>query len=244
MTSTIQSRQPAYWIYYVSTAVLGGAAMAYSCYQVFRIGADYRWLMLTALTLITASFTLKIPGTGSKISIADTFVLITMVFFGPAAGCLTAALEALAGSMRGSTSARRWKFALYNTSNVALCAYLSGLLYFLVLGRDPLYQDPGVSLAGLFPAAALLALAYYLLNSVTVAAIVALESGKSIFRFWLDHFVWHSINYFACTFGAVLIAVHSRSITPFHLAAAGLVVTIIYCAYRNVLGKLALNGGR
>jgi len=241
MASTLRSRQPVYWIYYIATAMLGIAVISRSCFQVFSESMDYRWMILTALVLIVGSFTLKIPGTQSKISVADTFVLITMICFGPAAGCLTAMLEALAGSMRNATTARRWEFALYNASNVAICAYLSAQLYFLVLGRGPLLKDPGISLVGSFPAAVILALAYYLSNSGTVATMVALERKMNVYRIWRNHFVWHSVNYFACTFGAVLIAFNGSLMTPATMVAAGLVVTTIYAGYTNVLGKLAAN---
>jgi hypothetical protein len=108
-----------------------------------------------------------------------------------------------------------------------------------MLGKEPLYQDPKMALAGLFPAAVVLALSYYFLNSGTVALMVALDSDGSAYRIWRENFVWHAVNYFACTFAAVLISVHGSLITPYTLMAAGLVVMTIYACYRNLLGRFA-----
>lgn len=111
---------------------------------------------------------------------------------------------------------------------------------FLWAGRR-LHRNPEVALAGLLPAAVILALSYYLLNSGTVALMLALESHKGVCRIWKENFLWHAINYFACTFGAVLITVHGSLITPLTLGAAVLVVMIIYVGCRNILGRIAPN---
>jgi uncharacterized membrane protein len=60
---------------------------------------------MAVLAGIVATFALKIPGINSKISVADIFIFINVIFFGPPAGCLSAAIEGLAGSIRCSTSA-------------------------------------------------------------------------------------------------------------------------------------------
>ena len=242
MTSTLRPhRPPIYWFYLYWTAWLGFIVVALSSYQVLSKGIDYRWAVLTALTIIVGSCTLKIPGVNSKISLGDTFVLMSLIIFGPAAGCIAAALEAFSGSIRCKTRTRRLEFIMFNTGNIATCAYISGLMYSFVQGRGPLHHDPGALFAGSLPAALVLALSYYLLNSGTVAIMVALESRKSVYRIWKENFLWQSVNYLACAFGAVLLSNNGDPVTPLVLAPAGLVVTIIYASYRTVLGKMAAN---
>lgn len=213
--------------------------MATSCYRVFHQALDPRWLVLAVLTMLVAAFALKIPGINSKISVADTFILINLIVFGPAAGCITAALEALASSLRCATVSRRLEFALFNFGNGAICTYFSGLIYFLVLRNGPLYQNHEVTFTGLLPSAGVLALSYYLLNSGTVAIMVALESRRNIVRIWKENFLWCSINYFAGTLGAIFIATNGDLITSPNLIMAGLMVVTIYAVHRSVLGKLA-----
>ncbi len=239
MNSNPRSRSKAFLTCFFTTAVLGIVLIGISCYQISHMGVDYRWLILLALTGITANSTLKIPAINSKISVADTFVLTSMIFFGPAAGCIAAAIEAFSGSVRAATKARRLEFALFNVGNVAACAYLAGQTFFIVLGKGPLYHNPEMTLAGFFPAAVILALSYYLLNSGTVALMVALESHKSACRIWKENFLWHAINYIACTFAAVLITVNGSLITPLTLLAAVVVVTTINVGCRNILGRIA-----
>jgi hypothetical protein len=241
MTGTDGSRRKGYSAYFFSTAVVGSVLVAVSCYQVYREGIDLRWLLLAALTAISANAPLKIPGITSKISVADIFVLMSMIFFGPAAGCIMAAVEALSGSVRSATKARRLKFALFNIANLSLCAFVAGQIFFLVLGKGPLVHDPVTGFAGLFFAAVILALGYYLLNSGTVALMVSLDSGQNAYLIWKENFLWHAINYFACTFAAVLISVHGSLITPHTLLGAGLMVMTLYAGYRNILGRFTAN---
>lgn len=241
MTGTDRPRRTGYSAYFFSTAVLGTLLIAVSCYQVCGEGIDFRWLVLTALTVISANATLKLPGIKSKISVADTFVLMSIIFFGPASGCITAAVEALSGSIRCATKVRRLKFALFNIGNVAMCAFVAGQMFFLVWSKGPLYRDSESGFAGLFPAAVILALGYYLLNSGTVALMVALDSHGSTYRIWKENFVWHAVNYFACTLAAVFISIHGSLISAPTLATAGLVVMTIYAGYKNHLGRLAAN---
>lgn len=240
---SFRSRQPAYLIYFFSTATLGFTLLALSCHQVLDRGMDSRWIAMAGLTLLVGSFTVKIPGTNLKVSVADTFVLINMILFGPAAGCITAALEAFAGSIRSSSRSRRWEFTVFNMGNCALCAYLSGSVFFRSLGSGPLSRGPAANLAGLFPSAVVLALCYYVLNSGTVAIMVALESRKSAYRVWKENFLWHPVNYLVCTLGALLISICGDLITAPALIALGLVVLTIYSAYRIVLGRLASEVG-
>ena len=209
MTSTFRhARPPVYWTYLYSTAWLGFIVIAVSLYQVMSRQMNYQWLGLTALTIVVANCTIRIPGINSKISLSDIFVLLILILFGPAAGCISAALEALSGSLRCATKTRRLEFLMFNTGCVGLCAYISGLIYSAVHGTTLM------RLAGSLPAALVLALSYHLLNSVTVAIMLALESRQSVYTIWKENFLWLSVNYLMCGFAAVLLACNGNAMTP------------------------------
>ena len=241
MTQSIQTRKLGKSVYLFSLAALGLGLIAACCYQLYSEGIGYQWLLLTALAGISANASLKIPGVNSKISVADTFVLTSMIFFGPAAGCITAAAEGLCGSLRSKTKSKRLQFTLFNMGSLAICAYLAAHLFFLVSGTGPFCQSPGSFPPNLFLAVVILALGYYLLNSGSVALMVALDSGGNAYRIWKENFVWQVMNYFACAFAAILISLNSSLFSPSVLISLGLVVMIIDMAYRNLLRRLATN---
>jgi hypothetical protein len=231
-------RPPIYWVYLYSTAWTGFILIAVSLYGMFSTAIDYRWVVLTAMAVLVATRTLRIPGINSKLSIADIFVLTNIILFGPAAGCVSAALEGFIGSLRCATKARRLEYVMFNTGNVAICAFLSGLTCSMVQGMR-LNPQPATAFTGSFSAALVLALTYHLLNSVTVSMMLSVESHKGVYGIWKENFLWLVVNYLTCAFGAALLSHSGETVTPALLATVGIVVIVVYGSYRAVLGKLA-----
>ena len=93
------NKKPGRSIYLFTLAATGLILTAVSGWQLYPEGISLPWLLLTGLAAVSANASLKIPGVDSRISVADTFVLTSIIFFGPAAGCLSAAVEAIAGSL-------------------------------------------------------------------------------------------------------------------------------------------------
>jgi uncharacterized membrane protein len=228
---------PVYWVYLYAIAWTGFILIATSLYRVFSTEIDYRWVALSVLTALVASRTLSIPGTNSRISISDIFVLTNLMLFGPTAGCISAAVDGFTGSTRCTTKSRRLEFVMFNTGNVAICGYLSGHVYSALHSGGPA-QDPA-ALFGLLPAALALALSYYLLNSATVSIMLALESHRGIYGIWKENFLWLALNYLTGAFGAALLSHNGDEVTPVLLISIGCVVTIIYVSCRTILSRLA-----
>src|SRR4029078_2988070 len=59
----------------------------------------WNWFLLAILTLVSGSATVKLPSVPATISISETFVFTSVLLFGPAAGTLTVALDALVISL-------------------------------------------------------------------------------------------------------------------------------------------------
>ncbi len=192
----------------------------------------YQWLILAALTVITGSFTVKIPGVDSRISVADTFIFTNIVLFGTAAGTVTAALDGLAGSVRFKSKPRQLEYALFNSANMGLSAYLAGLAFYRVLGRPPLSGTGGISLSEAFVPMAILGLVHYFSNSGIVALMIALESRLNAFKVWRESFLWTGTTYLTCASVAIVIAVNASAVTPFVLAALLPILVVIYFEYK------------
>ena len=86
-------------LYVGAVGVVGLAVIAESVSRLLTDPPGVEWFLLAALTLVTGSFTVKLPGLSSKISISETFVFTSVLLFGPAGGTLTVVLDTLAISL-------------------------------------------------------------------------------------------------------------------------------------------------
>src|SRR5262245_32270043 len=81
---------------YVSIVVAcGTAAVAHSTYSLFLDPPSTQWVVVAVLTLLTGSFSVRIPSINARISISETFVFVAVLLFGTAAGTIMVLLEAL-----------------------------------------------------------------------------------------------------------------------------------------------------
>ncbi len=232
-------RHPLYQYYLWGVVGLGALAIAHCCWQMMRDGGlTYQWVILASLTMLTGTFTVKIPGVNSKISVADTFVFTNLIMFGPYVGGVTAALDGFTGSIRANTSSRRLQYTAFNTSAMAVSAFLAGKVFFALLGQAPLVMAPQVTLQQALLPAAVLAVVHYLTNSTSVAVIVALDSRRRVFKIWRESFLWTSITYFTCATIAALISVNLNAPTLLALGWVLPVLIVIYFSYRTHRDKV------
>src|SRR5215475_7221411 len=63
--------------------------------RLYREPIGYQWFILAALTLISGSATVRLPSSYASISISETFVFTAVLLYGPSAGTVIVALDAL-----------------------------------------------------------------------------------------------------------------------------------------------------
>jgi putative nucleotidyltransferase with HDIG domain len=83
-----------------------------------------------------------------------------------------------------------------------------------------------------------LACAYFLLNSWFVAIVVAFERQINVFRLWITHFPWLSLNYFGGVSVAALLVTYTQSV---NVAAIGIILPLLvisYLSHRTSLGRI------
>ncbi len=216
----------------------GAGALLYALVDLYQHPVGYRWLLLAGLTLLTSSFSVKIPGVNSKISIGDTFYFTNLILFGPSVGVVTATMEGIIGSLRSRSASRRLQYSLFNMSAIALSAIAGGSLFFWMLGRPPLYQPPSLNFRDIALPVAILGFVHYILNSGFVAAVIALETRKRISKIWKENFLWTPITYIAGAAVAGLAVVNARSIEPQLLVIIIPVIVAVYYTYKVYLEKV------
>jgi putative nucleotidyltransferase with HDIG domain len=195
------------------------------------------WLGLAALTVLTGSFTVKIPGLVARLSVSEPFVFAATLWFGPSVGAVTAALDALIMSlwlMPGLKTVHRLGF---NVSVLVISIWLASQAFFALANVD--YRSPQyTSLSQLVGPLYVFCGLCFALNSGMVAAALAIERRQSAFRVWKDQFLWLSLNYFGGASVAALLVIYAKSLD---WAVIGLIVPLLaisYLTFRTTLGRL------
>src|ERR1700704_7211652 len=75
--------------------VAGFAVVTASIHELYVEPLGRQWFILAALTLISGSATVRLPSSYASISTSETFVFTAVLLYGPAAGTVVVALDAL-----------------------------------------------------------------------------------------------------------------------------------------------------
>jgi len=180
---TFSQLRPVARVYVAAVVGVGLAAVVHSVALLFRNPIPHEWFALAALTLLTGSFTIKVPSISSRISVSEMFVFASVLLFGAAAGTLTVLLETLVISLWANRDSRTIYRALFNVAAPAVSIWVSGTLFFAFSGIQP-YSIHSSPLATLFAPLAVLTAVYFLLNSGLVAIALGLERQQSPFHIW------------------------------------------------------------
>jgi putative nucleotidyltransferase with HDIG domain len=218
--------------YVLGVSTIGLAVAGQSLVQLFLHEVDPQWLTLAALTLFTGAFTVRIPGIQARLSVSDTFVLVSVLLFGPAAGTIIALLDALIISLR--VEPREPYRIVFNVSAVALSSNVAGQVFFQVAGIQPYSIQPTPLGHILFPLF-LCSLTYFLLNSWLVTFALALVKRRPPFQIWRDNFLLLSVNYFVGGSVAGLLVTYSREID---LTTLGIIIPLLFVSYLTFKASL------
>lgn len=235
--SSIPHRSSLGRAYLAAVPWIGTAVLVWALADLFLHPPDSAWLALAALTILTGSFTVKIPGLVARLSVSEPFVFAATLWFGPSVGAVTAALDALIMSlwlMPGLKTLHRLSF---NISVLVISIWTASQIFFAISGidvRSPQYT----SLASFVGPLYIFTACCFLINSGMVATALAIERGQSGLKIWREQFLWLSLNYFGGASVAALLVVYAKSID---WAVIGLIIPLLaisYLTFRTTLGRL------
>jgi diguanylate cyclase (GGDEF)-like protein/putative nucleotidyltransferase with HDIG domain len=217
--------------------IVGAALIAHSIYSLHVHPVSNQWLLLAALTLLSGSFTVKVPKVPSSISVSETFVIISVLVFGPAAATVTVAFEGMIISfwiLRRSHEVYR---TFFNMGAAAISIWTASHLFFFLI-RQPTIQGLNIISVDFLVPLVLFTAAYFVLNSSTVALAVALSNNARPIRVWKDNFAWLSLNYFGGASVAVLLVQYTQDITPTAVGLISPFLLITYLTFKAAMGRV------
>ncbi|MCC7181459.1 MAG: HD domain-containing protein [Acidobacteria bacterium] len=225
-------------IYVVGVAALGLIAIGICISTLYTNPVSTEWVFLALLTLLSGSFTVKVPGLQARISVSETFVFTSVLLFGTSAGTLTVALDTLVATLAARRKAPQAPLRiLFNLASAALSIWIAGGLFYTISGLEPLSVNTAPLPLILGPLVAMTA-AYFILNSALVAVALSFEKGQPAFSIWRRNFLWLSVNYFGGASVAALLVSYTKTvdITAFSIIVP--LVVISYLTYKTSLGRV------
>jgi putative nucleotidyltransferase with HDIG domain len=227
---------------YVTGIVCAGLfTIAHSLYSLTQQQIGWDWTILAVLTLVSGSATVKLPSLPATISVSETFVFTSVLLFGPAAGTLTVALDALVISLWGHRRKRQPPYkSLFNVSALALTLWISAHIFFITAHTAPLVLDAAKDIqlrTLLFPLLAF-TISYFLLNSGVIAIAISLERRLSAIHIWRKNFAWLSLNYFGGASVAALLVSYTRNLDFTYVAVIIPLLIVLYFTFSTSMGRV------
>jgi putative nucleotidyltransferase with HDIG domain len=221
---------------YIAVVVLSGtAALTTSIASLVSDPENPRWLVFAALTLLTGSFSIKVPSISARFSVSEAFVFASALSFGPDVATLIVAADAIILTSWPSQKDRVPLRALFNMSAAAAAMWASGRLFVALL---PGSTTSAPALDQLLVPVIGLALSYFLVNSALVAVALGVEKRISPLSLWRANFAWLSLNYLGGASLALMLVTYTRSVNLITLSVIIPLVVIIYLTFRTSLGRL------
>ncbi|HWS54763.1 MAG TPA: EAL domain-containing protein [Pyrinomonadaceae bacterium] len=227
-TTTQRLAKPYMWL----IVALGAAACSYT---VSLIDFGSLGLHFALLALLTVAFgsrvVVRIPRVSGNISVADTFMFLSLLLFNGDAAVLLAAGDAFSTSLRVTKK----KLTIAFNVGVYICStFITVWTLRLAFGNIAELSRPGYHSRYLV-AVCLMALVQYVLNSGMVATAAALKAGQPLWQMWRQNFLWTSLTYFAGASAAGIIAKLGAIFGVYALLATGPIIAIVYFTYCTYL---------
>ncbi len=228
------SLSPRGQLYVACIIAAGAAALGHTSLTLLRTPAPAEWLLLAALTLLSGSFTIKVPSIPARLSVTETLVFTCVLLFGAAPATVTMALDGLIISLYRRYCLQR---TLFNTAEAALSMWIASHIFFVIPGIA-LAQHPVAIWRLILPMLVLTSI-YFLLNSWLTTLAVAFETGRSAAELWRKQFLWLSVNYLAGASVSLLLVGTIQQGSVRVVAVALPCLVIFYLTFRASMGRVA-----
>lgn len=227
-------------LYVALVAAAGIAVVLHSLHVLLQQPVEFQWFILAGLTLLSGSFTVRIPTVPARLSVSETFVFATVLLFGPAAATVIVVLDSLIISYWRRKRTNSGAHVLFNMAAPAVAIWAAAHVFYWMAGVQPLSVDPQPILSLVLPLM-VLAILYFLLNSWLIAWAVAFERRLPAFRIWRESFLWLSLNYFSGASVAALLLPYLQSEQSEFIRVIGILLPLLlisYLTFKTALGRV------
>jgi diguanylate cyclase (GGDEF)-like protein len=211
---------------YVLAIIAGGALVAVSSMTASGFSRPLFLVAFVAASIAVHSLKDVSPtgSTHSTVSMGFAVTFASLLVLGPAASVWTILAGGWAQTTLNTKTRNPWYRVLFTMAELAISIEATAL----TLG-----WTGGTNLDGaadiVIPSIAAAALVYFITNTLLVAVVLGLTTGRSIIKIWDQEFLWNAPNYLI---GALAATVAVQSVGRYGLQAIALLIAPLYLGYR------------
>ena len=221
-------------IYMWSIVVCGSLISLVSLYQLQFANLTRPFILLALFVSVSSLVAVRIPRVSGRITVADTFIFLTLLLYGGAAAVVLSALEGVCTTLLISKKPRT---ILLNASVLATSTFITASALTLVFGPPRQIVSAAYS-PNFLIAICFMAFVQYLANTSLIAVEKSYKINESIWQTWKKYYLWTSMTYFAGASAAGIIA-HSIGLFGLYAMIATVpIILIIYFTYRTYLKNI------
>jgi signal transduction histidine kinase/CheY-like chemotaxis protein len=185
------------------------------------------------MVMASALIAIPIPRVSGRITVADTFVFLTMLLYGGPAAILVSALEGVAATLIIS---KRPRTILFNSAILATSTFFTASALTWKFGS--IIQIARGFSEKFFIAICVMALVQYIANTVLIAIEKASKIKESVWYTWRTYYLWTSVTYFAGASAAGIIAILIKNYGFYAVIATAPIILIICFTYQTYLKNI------
>ena len=221
-------------IYMWSLVTAGAAITLVAISQLPFSKLDTPFVFLCLMVIASSLVAIRIPRVSGRITVADTFVFLTMLLYGGPAAITVSALEGVAATLIIS---KRPRTILFNSAILATSTACTVGVLHLIVG-PPVNVISGGFSASFFKAICVMALVQYSANTSLIAIEKASKIKESIWNTWRTYYLWTSVTYFAGASAAGIIAILITTYSFYAVVATVPIILIIVFTYQTYLKNI------
>jgi diguanylate cyclase (GGDEF)-like protein len=217
---------------YMWLVVVAGAAIFFHSLCTLPFARlDFRFCLLFLLTVVISSrIAIKVPRVNTTITVADSFVFLTLLLYGPEAAVIVAAADGLSA---GRHISKRWITVLFNAAAAGSAAFITGAIARVIFGVD--FHVDTQSLSTSLVLLSTVAVSQYAAHTWIVAICLACKSDRPIWQTWTNNYLWSSLTYFIGAFVAGGILKLETTVSFYAVLAPLPIISIVYFTYEKYL---------
>lgn len=230
----VNVNRPQFGQLYMWSLVVAGAAIALvSVYNFPFQELDARFGFLCLMVMASSLIAIPIPRVSGRITVADTFVFLTMLLYGGSAAILVSALEGVAATLSIS---KRPRTILFNSAILATSTFCTATALHWKLGS---ITDISRSFSkDFFVAICMMALVQYIANTTLIAIEKASKIKESVWNTWRTYYLWTSVTYFAGASAAGITAILINTYGFYAVVATAPIILIICFTYQTYMKNI------
>lgn len=222
-------------VYMWSLVIAGAAIVVVSLYELPFADLDARFIFLCLMVMASSLIAIPIPRVSGRITVADTFVFLTLLLYGGAAAILVSALEGIAATLIIS---KRPRTIFFNSAILATSTFFTVAVMYWIVGSPRAVLDYGFADPVFFKAVCVMALVQYVANTSLIAVEKAYKIKESTWQTWRTYYLWTSVTYFAGASAAGIIAILIKTYGFYAVVATAPIILIICFTYQTYLKNI------